>query len=157
MTQKRFTFFKDTVATNLKTPIVYNNEKMSIGEVLEMLNNLYDKNKQLEHQLLDLSEELDYYKAKCASLETGYIQEQDENWKLEKSKMEFANELGKTIDENEQLKSENKRLTDKLNKTALELVDECISQGKATEISEMSYREFLDYRAENGKPMELHL
>lgn len=58
--------------------------------------------------------------------------------------------------ENKQLKSENKRLIDKLNKTALELVDECISQGKATEISEMSYREFLDYRAENGKPMELH-
>ena len=59
--------------------------------------------------------------------------------------------------ENKQLKSENKRLTDKLNKTALELVDECISQGKATEISEMSYREFLDYRAKNGKPMELQL
>lgn len=58
---------------------------------------------------------------------------------------------------NKQLKSENKRLTDKLNKTALELVDGVISQGKATEISEMSYREFLDYRAKNGKPMELQL
>lgn len=67
-------------------------------------------------------------------------------------------ELVKSLnDENVRLKSENKRLTDKLNKTALELVDECISQGKATEISEMSYREFLDYRAENGKPMELQL
>ena len=59
--------------------------------------------------------------------------------------------------ENEQLKYENERLTAKLNKTALELVGECISQGKATEISEMSYREFLDYRAKNGKPMELQL
>ena len=28
---------------------------------------------------------------------------------------------------------------------------------KATEISEMSYREFLDYRAKNGNPMELQL
>ena len=69
------------------------------------------------------------------------------------------NEQHKTItrleNKNEQLKSENKRLTDKLNKTALELVDGVISQGKATEISEMSYREFLDYRAKNGKPMEL--
>ena len=46
---KRFTFIKDTVATNLKTPIVYNNEKMSIGEVLEMLNNLYDENEQLKN------------------------------------------------------------------------------------------------------------
>ena len=59
--------------------------------------------------------------------------------------------------ENEQLKYENERLTAKLNKTALELVDDVISQGKATEISEMSYREFLDYRAKNGKPMELQL
>ena len=68
-----------------------------------------------------------------------------------------AHILNKLSDKNEQLKSENKRLTDKLNKTALELVDECISQGKATEISEMNYKEFLDYRAENGKPMELQL
>ena len=66
--------------------------------------------------------------------------------------VELLNEFQK---ENKQLKSENKRLTDKLNKTALELVDGVISQGKATEISEMSYREFLDYRAKNGKPMEL--
>ena len=70
---------------------------------------------------------------------------------------ELVDLLNNFVDENEQLKSENKRLTDKLNKTALELVDECISQGKATEISEMSYREFLDYRAKNGKPMELQL
>jgi predicted HTH domain antitoxin len=60
-------------------------------------------------------------------------------------------------EENEQLKSENKRLTDKLNKIALELVEDVISQGKAVEISEMSYSEFLDYRAKNGKPMELQL
>lgn len=63
--------------------------------------------------------------------------------------------LNKLNDENEQLKSENQRLIDKLNQTALELVDNCISQGKASEISEMSYSEFLDYRAKNGKPMEL--
>lgn len=71
--------------------------------------------------------------------------------------LRVANWLNELAEENEQLKSENKRLTDKLNKTALELVDVCISQGKATEISEMSYKEFLDYRAENGKPMELQL
>lgn len=44
-----------------------------------------------------------------------------------------------------ELHEENQRLTDKLNQTALELVDGVISQGKAVEISEMSYREFLDY------------
>lgn len=56
-----------------------------------------------------------------------------------------------------ELHEENQRLTDKLNQTALELVDVVISQGKAVEISEMSYSEFLDYRAKNGKPMELQL
>ena len=68
--------------------------------------------------------------------------------------LDLVNKLWK---ENEKLKSENKRLTDKLNETALELVDGVISQGNATEISEMSYKEFLDYRAKNGKPMELQL
>lgn len=52
MTEKQFTFNRDTVAINLKTPIVYNNEQMSIGEVLEMLNNLYDENEQL-YELID--------------------------------------------------------------------------------------------------------
>ena len=56
-----------------------------------------------------------------------------------------------------ELYEENQRLTDKLNQTALELVDGVISQGKAVEISEMSYHEFIDYRAKNGKPMELQL
>ena len=55
-----------------------------------------------------------------------------------------------------ELNDENQRLTKKLNQTALELVG-VISQGKAVEISEMSYHEFLDYRAKNGKPMELQL
>ena len=158
MTEKRF---ENRLYTNLKSGSlnpVYDNEKedgLNIFKIVDLLNEFDSENKKLERENLDLSEELDYYKTKCASLETGYIKAEDENWKLEKSNMELANELGKTIDENEKLKSENKRLTDKLNKTALELVDGCISQGKATEISEMSYREFLDYRAKNGKPMEL--
>ena len=70
-----------------------------------------------------------------------------DEWLTDKEVVDLLNKLN----------DENKRLIDKLNKTALELVDECISQGKATEISEMSYGEFLDYRAENGKPMELQL
>ena len=65
--------------------------------------------------------------------------------------------LIKLFNEKEQLKNENQRLTNKLNNIALELVDNVISQGKAVEISEMSYNEFLDYRAKNGKPMELQL
>lgn len=61
------------------------------------------------------------------------------------------------VDKLNELFDENERLKNKLNTTALELVGECISMGKAVEISEMSYREFIDYRAENGKPMELQL
>ena len=67
------------------------------------------------------------------------------------------NGLDEIVELLNELYEENKRLTDKLNQTALELVDVVISQGKAVEISEMSYREFLDYRAKNGKPMELQL
>ena len=58
--------------------------------------------------------------------------------------------------ENEHLKSENKRLTDKLNKIALEFLNyDMLTMGKATEISEMCYYDFLKYRKENGNPMEL--
>jgi len=53
------------------------------------------------------------------------------------------------------LNEENERLKNKLNVTALELVDEAISMGKAVEISEMNYHEFLEYRQKKGKPMEL--
>ena len=67
----------------------------------------------------------------------------------------IATAINEIMEENEQLKEENQRMTNKLNEIALELVDNGISQGKATEISEMSYREFLDYRAKNNKPMEL--
>lgn len=48
MIEKRFTFNRDTVATNLKTPIVYDNKIMNIGEVLEKLNELSDENEQLK-------------------------------------------------------------------------------------------------------------
>ena len=48
--KKRFTFIKDTVAPNLKTPIVFNNETISIGEVLDKLNELADENEQLRKE-----------------------------------------------------------------------------------------------------------
>ena len=69
----------------------------------------------------------------------------------------FANSLSplEILDLLNKLYEENKRLKNKLNGTALELVDEAISMGKAVEISEMNYREFLEYRQKKGKPMEL--
>lgn len=68
MTKKQFTFNRDTVAINLKTPIVYNNEQMSIGEVLEMLNNLYDENEELYEENKRLREILEYGKIDCKHL-----------------------------------------------------------------------------------------
>ena len=67
-----------------------------------------------------------------------------------------CDKLNKLYEENEQLKSENKRLTNKLNETALEFLNyDMVTMGKATEISEMCYYDFLKYRKENGNPMEL--
>lgn len=61
-------------------------------------------------------------------------------------------------EENEQLKQENQRMTDKLNQLALEFLNyNMVTMGKATEISEMSYYHFLKYRKEHGNPMELQL
>lgn len=48
MSKKQFTFLKDTVAPNIKTPIVFNSETMSIGEALKKLNELSDENEQLK-------------------------------------------------------------------------------------------------------------
>lgn len=45
--ENQFKFDRDTVATNLKTPIVYDGERMSIGEVLGKLNELNNENKEL--------------------------------------------------------------------------------------------------------------
>lgn len=66
--------------------------------------------------------------------------------------VDLLNEQESTI---QSLKEENERLKEKLNVTALELVDEAISMGKAVEISEMDYHEFLEYRQKKGKAMEL--
>lgn len=51
---------------------------------------------------------------------------------------------------------ENRRLTDKLNNLALEFYGAgMISIGKATEIAEMGYMEFVVETAKRGKPVEL--
>lgn len=60
MSEKQFTFIKDTVAPNIKTPIVFNNETMSIGEVLSKLNKLNNENKNLKQALWEAEEEYLY-------------------------------------------------------------------------------------------------
>ena len=105
--------------------------------VKELLNELNDKNKQLKSELGKLNI---LYKAKC---------------KTEEQLLEMGKEVEK---ENEQLKKENQRMTDKLNELALEFLNyDMVTMGKATEISEMCYYDFLKYRKDNGNPMELQL
>ena len=71
---------------------------------------------------------------------------------------EIVNLLNELHEENEELKQENQRMTDKLNQLALEFLNyDMVTMGKATEISEMCYYDFLKYRKENGNPMELQL
>ena len=53
MTENQFKFDRDTVAINLKTPIVYDEKRMSIGEVLDKLNELSDENEQLKQELIE--------------------------------------------------------------------------------------------------------
>lgn len=61
MTENQFKFNKDTVATNLKTPLVFNNETMSISEVLNKLNELNDENEQLRKENEFLKKRCDEY------------------------------------------------------------------------------------------------
>lgn len=56
MTKNQFKFDRDTVAMNLKTPIVYDEERMSIGEVLDKLNELADENEYYKSIFLELVE-----------------------------------------------------------------------------------------------------
>lgn len=58
MTENQFKFDRDTVATNLKTPIVYDEERMSIGEVLDKLNELSEENEQLKKENYELHKRL---------------------------------------------------------------------------------------------------
>ena len=80
MTENQFKFDRDTVATNLKTPIVYDEERMSIGEVLDKLNELSDENEQLKQGLNDDLELI------------GQLQE--ENEQLKKENYELHKRLG---------------------------------------------------------------
>ena len=60
MSKKQFTFIKDTVAPNIKTPIIFSNEIMSIGEVLDKLNELSDENEQLKQRNTELVNKIDF-------------------------------------------------------------------------------------------------
>ena len=84
MNKKQFIFIKDTVAPNLKTPIVFNNETMSIGEVLDKLNELSDENGHLKQENKKLQGEYDYLLWLYNGLGCEYDWLKEENEQLKK-------------------------------------------------------------------------
>ena len=89
MGKKQFTFIKDTVAPNLKTPIVFNNETMSIGEVLDKLNELSDENEQLRKENDMLFCELSVSANKEISRNCRIVELEEENEQLKQHNAEL--------------------------------------------------------------------
>lgn len=123
MVEKQFTFLKDTVALNIKTPIVFNNETMSIGEVLDKLNELSEENEQLrkENDMFSCELSVSANKEISRNCRIAELDEENEQLKQENEKLQdeydyllwLHNGLGCEYDwlkeENEQLKKKNKR------------------------------------------------
>lgn len=129
-------------------------EDSMIGdEVVNRLNELHDENKKLksinqdhkdhladfyadysrlEKENLDLSEELDYYKTKCASLETGLFQADRENEQLKTDNNRLVNETAKIVAEH--------------HKKVFELIDKKLNEDK--KIYKMTYESELKGRIE---------
>lgn len=123
MVEKQFTFLKDTVAPNIKTPIVFNNKIMNIGEVLDKLNGLSDENGQLrkENDMLSCELSVSANKEILRNCRIAELEEEKEQLKQENEKLQgeydyllwLYNGLGCEYDwlkeENEELKKKNKR------------------------------------------------
>ena len=89
MTENQFRFDRNTVATNLKTPIVYDEERMSIDEVLSKLNELTEEKKEFQFQCNLLREQANEF---------------------HRGARENANRVGQLERENKKLKEENENL-----------------------------------------------
>lgn len=125
MTQKRFTddgiedIENQSFTDNLTGKTYWIDH--GLDEIIDLLNVLTDdENEKLKKENLDLSEELDYYKAKCASLETGLFQADRENNQL---KME-NNELKLLVQNWEALDEEKDGQLDRQNQALKKLVKE---------------------------------
>ena len=93
MTENQFKFDRDTVATNLKTPIVYDEERMSIGEVLKKLNELSDENEQLRKENDMLFCELSVSVNKEISRNCRIAELEEENEHLKQFKEDVFNKI----------------------------------------------------------------
>lgn len=93
MTENQFRFDRNTVATNLKTPIVYDEERMSIGEVLKKLNELSDENEQLRKENDMLFCELSVSVNKEISRNCRIAELEEENEQLKQFKEDVFNKI----------------------------------------------------------------
>ena len=104
-----FTYDEDFI---IKIALSYTLQSLRNGESLKRFQ--WDYKELLEKENLDLSEELDYYKAKCASLETGLFQADKENkqLKMENNSLKLLVQNWEALDEekDEQLDRQNQAL-----------------------------------------------
>ena len=72
MSESQFKFDRDTVAPNIKTPIVFNEERMTIGDILDKLNELNKENKLYYQQGIELQSKNKALKKECKEFKEGY-------------------------------------------------------------------------------------
>lgn len=150
MTAKRFDWDFNGIWDFQSNSDEYLESSKEICELLNEQHETIERLKQNINELLSVNVEEDLLKEneELKTKNNAYIQD-IEVFKEENTHLKL---------ENEQLKQENQRMTDKLNQLALEFLNyDMVTMGKATEISEMCYYDFLKYRKENGNPMELQL
>lgn len=108
---KRFTIKPSMIVDDVT--VIIDNQKEYTFPVLDstlnymfckVLNEQHETIEQLKQQMLNLEEDLGYFKAKAGSLEEGYLQLQDREIRLK--------------EENEQLKQSNERLLKMLDNVA---------------------------------------
>ena len=104
-----FTYDEDFI---IKIALSYTLQSLRNGKSLKRFQ--WNYKELLEKENLDLSEELDYYKAKCASLETGLFQADRENrqLKMENNSLKLLVQNWEALDEekDEQLEKQNQAL-----------------------------------------------
>lgn len=100
MTENQFKFDSNTVATNLKTPIVYDEERMSIGEVLSKLNELAKEKKELQFQCNHLQEEASEFHRGARENANRVGQLEKENKKLKQDLKDCKKLAGKRLNKN---------------------------------------------------------
>ena len=98
MSEKRFKIsqgYNDRYCHDLQE-----NKLLKQYQAVKLMNIFNEKNNELTQRINRMEDELNYFKAKCGSLETGLIQEERENHKLK--------------EENKQLKYQNEMLSNEL-------------------------------------------